>query len=156
MLKANKYFFMASRVARFFLIGFFLFSVAGIFLPLSAQAALVPCGTSANPEPCTVCHIAVMGNNIITYALRIMTYVGIAVIVAMGILYIVSTGDEGMMKTAKGGIVAALVGFAILLGAWLMVNTTLRILSVESIEGLTISSRGFGFTCDTASSVNSP
>ena len=147
---------MVSCLARFLFFGIFLFSVAGFLSPLSAQAALVPCGTSTNPEPCTICHIAVMGNGIIAYALQIMTYVGIAVIVAMAILYIVSTGDEGMMKTAKGGIVAALIGFAILLGAWLIVNTTLRILSVESIEGLTVTSSGFGFTCDTASSTNVP
>lgn len=143
---------MTSRLAHLFFFGFFLFSVAGIFSPVSVQAApLVPCGTSANPEPCTICHIAVMGNGIIAYALRIMTYVGIAVIVAMAILYIVSTGDEGMMKTAKSGIVAALIGFAILLGAWLIINTTLRILSAENIPGLTITSSGFGFTCDTTS-----
>ena len=83
-----------------------------------------------------------------------MTFIAIAVIVAMAIFYIVSTGNEGMMQTAKGGITAALVGFAIMLAAWLIVNTTLRIFTA-TIPGLTVSSTGFSFTCDTTSSAGS-
>lgn len=86
-----------------------------------------------------------------------MTFVAIAVIVAMGIFYIVSTGDEGMMQTAKGGIKAALIGFAVMLAAWLIVNTVLNILAVKDTDpkdplfGLR-KSGAFTFSCDTTSS----
>ena len=151
---------MTSHLTRFFFLGLLVFSFLGT-APLPATAAgLVPCGrtigTAEEQQPCTVCHIVVLGNNIVAYGLKLMTYAGLAVIVAMAIFYIVSTGDEGMMKTAKSGITAALIGFAVLLGAWLIVNTTLRILSVDKIEGLTISSSGFGFTCDTSSTTQKP
>ncbi len=129
-------------------------------LPLPAGAAIVPCGRSSNDapaeekKPCTICHLVVGGNRIIKWGLTVMTFIAIAVIVAMAIFYIVSTGNEGMMQTAKGGITAALVGFAIMLAAWLIVNTTLRIFTA-TIPGLTVSSTGFSFTCDTTSSAGS-
>jgi hypothetical protein len=147
---------MSHFLARLFLFGFFVFSLAPVALPLPAEAALVPCGrssgTAAEMAPCTVCHLVVGGKGLIDYGLKTMTFVAIAIIVAMAILYIVSTGDEGMMGTAKNGIKAALIGFAVMLGAWLIVNTTLRILSAQ-IPGLTNTGGAFSFTCDTASSV---
>lgn len=149
---------MLFRSSRFFFFGFFLFSVFSAFTPLAAEAALVPCGrsagTAAEQAPCTVCHVIVGGKGVIDYGLKIMTFVAIAVIVAMAILYIISTGDDGMMSTAKGGIKAAFIGFAVMLSAWLIVSTTLRILSAD-IAGLTISSSGFSFSCDTVSSARS-
>lgn len=131
-----------------------------VFAPLSVKAALIPCArsgadaTAAEQKPCTVCHIVIGGKGIIDYGLKIMTYAAIAVIVAMAIFYIVSTGDEGMMQTAKGGIKAALIGFAVMLAAWLIVNTTLKILSAK-VSGLGITSSGFSFSCDTSSSAGS-
>lgn len=142
---------------RFFFLGLFLFSFfTTAILPLPATAAIVPCGrsgadaTADEKKPCTICHLVVGGNRIIEWGLKVMTFVAIAVIVAMAILYIVSTGNEGLMKTAKGGITAALAGFAIMLGAWLIVNTTLRILTAK-VPGLAVSSGGFSFSCDTTS-----
>lgn len=153
---------MTSRLARFSFIGFFSFSFLLVSLPLPSDAALVPCGrssgTAAEMAPCTVCHLVLGGKGVIDWGLRVMTYIAIAVIVAMGIMYIVSAGDEGMMKTAKGGIVASLVGFAVMLGAWLIVNTVITILAVDESAGKPLSglrsSGAFTFTCDTASKVN--
>lgn len=145
---------------RLFFLSLFLFSfLVSISFPSLANAAIVPCGrseddsTTANideSKPCTICHLVIGGNKIINWGLKVMTYVALAVIVAMAILYIVSTGNEGLMKTAKGGLVAALAGFAIMLAAWLIVNTTLRVLTAK-VPGLVASKTGFGFTCDTTS-----
>lgn len=85
------------------------------------------------------------------WGLKVMTFVALAVIVAMAIFYIVSAGNEGMMTTAKSGIKAAFVGFAVMLSAWLIISTTLRIFSA-TIPGLGITSSGFSFSCDTTSS----
>jgi len=73
----------------------------------------------------------------------------------MAILYIVSIGNEGMMSTAKGGIKAALVGFAVMLSAWLIVNVVLTLLvNNDFLDGIKQGS-AFTFTCDTASSTGS-
>lgn len=145
---------------RLFFLSLFLFSFfVSISFPSPANAAIVPCGRSEDDpatanidetKPCTICHLVIGGNKVIDWGLKVMTYVALAVIVAMAILYIVSTGNEGLMKTAKGGLVAALAGFAIMLAAWLIVNTTLRVLTAK-VPGLVASKTGFGFTCDTTS-----
>lgn len=143
---------------RFFFSFFFLFSVVLGALPsvVSAQG-IVPCGknsgTAAEQAPCTVCHLIIGADGLIKWGLRVMTVIGLAVMVGMAVFYIVSAGDEGMMKTAKSGIVAVLIGFTVMLTAWLIVNTTLRIFSA-SIPGLTVSSTGFSFYCDAVSNVN--
>jgi len=149
---------------RIFFLSFFLFSFLLTFAPLSADAALIPCGrNSDDPDtittnemaPCTICHIIVGGAGLITWGLGIMTVVAICVIVAMAILYIVSAGYDGLMTTAKGGIKASLIGFAVILGAWLIVNVVLTMLSVDRgagkpLAGL-IQTNAFTFTCDTTS-----
>ncbi|MFZ2187932.1 MAG: hypothetical protein WAV46_04905, partial [Candidatus Moraniibacteriota bacterium] len=73
-------------------------------------------------------------------------------IVAMAIFYIVSTGDEGMMSTAKSGIKAAMIGFAVMLSAWLIVNVILTLLvNTQFLSGIK-KNGAFTFSCDTTSS----
>lgn len=153
---------MSSRLIFSFV---FFFSLVLTSLPLPTSAAsIIPCGrtgadaTAEEKVPCTLCHIVIGGKRIIDYGLKIMTVVAIAVIVAMAIFYIVSTGDEGMMTTAKGGIKAAFIGFAVMLGAWLLVNVTLMVLSADTktsgkpLAGNLVQTSLFQFQCDTSSS----
>jgi hypothetical protein len=79
-------------------------------------------------------------------------------LVIAGIVYIVSAGDEGMMTTAKGLLKNAVIGFAIILGAWLIVNTVLWIIGTKEKEhpeggtlGIQIDSWN-NFSCSTQSS----
>lgn len=126
-------------------------------MPSPADAALVPCGrssgTAAEMSPCTVCHLVVGAKNLMDWGLKVMTFFALAVIVAMAIMYIVSTGDQGMMGTAKSGITAALAGFAIMLSAWLIVSTFLWIFGATIAgPGFTKTANSFEFTCSTVSS----
>lgn len=133
------------------------------FVPAEAEAAgLVPCGrnegTSAEQAPCTVCHVIVGGVGVIKWGLSIMTVIGITVAFAMAVLYVISAGDEGMMSKAKDGIKAVLVGFAIMLSAWLIVNIVLTILvdpedTSKPLGGL-VQDGTFSFSCDVSSNVN--
>ena len=130
------------------------------------SSSLVPCGRSIDDsntaevetDPCTICHIIVGGNRLMTWGRNIMSIIAITVIVAMGILYIVSAGNEGMMKTAKSGMMAALVGFAIMLSAWLIVNVVMNVLVDKGSPdkpflGLMQDGK-FYFYCDTRSNGN--
>lgn len=133
----------------------------------SSGKGLVPCGrtvddptTAINEDaPCTICHLVLGVEGIIQWGLKVMTYIAIAVIVAMAILYIVSAGNEGLMETAKKGITASLVGFAVMLGAWLIVNTVITIFADTSDSSkplATLRSNGaFRFTCDVQSNAGS-
>jgi hypothetical protein len=84
--------------------------------------------------------------------MQIMTVTAIAVIVAMALFYIVSTGNEGMMSIAKGGIKASLIGFAVMLAAWLLVNVVLTLLVNSTFIGGIKQGSTFTFSCDSGSS----
>lgn len=121
-----------------------LFASTLFLLPLApAEAGLIPCGLTTDDTnqagdqtvKCTLCHLVVGINGIIVFLRNIMSAVAVAIIVAMAFIYITSAGDEGRMRFAKGGITAALIGFAIILLAWVIVNF---ILSIKDTSGTSI------------------
>lgn len=92
----------------------------------SAQAALVQCGNSSVfDERCKLCHLIEGMDKIIDWGMQILVVCALLGIVAGGIMYIISAGNSGMMESAKGLIKQALWGVVIVLGAWVIVNTTL-------------------------------
>jgi len=152
---------MVFSFSKVVLLFFVVFTIGFSSLPSSASAALIPCGrssgTAAETAPCTICHVVVGGKGLIDWGLSIMTVVAITILFAMAVLYVISAGDEGMMGTAKGGIKAALIGFAVMLSAWLIVNIILTILvdnndTTKPLGGL-VSNGTFVFQCDTTSNV---
>lgn len=139
-----------SLMKRFFF-SFALFVT--VALPMSSvEAAFVPCGTSESDTPCTLCHIVIMGKGIMDWGMQVMVAIGLVVITAMGIMYIVSAGDEGRIKNAKSGIKTSLIGVSVMLGAWLIVNTLLLLVAQETdasknpIVGL-YTTNGYTFSC---------
>ncbi len=129
----------------------------------SCSSGLVPCGrkcdnpNTANDEtkPCTLCHFIIGFWNLIHYAFRIMVYVGLAALVAAGIMYIVSTGNEKMIETAKTFIKNILTGFAIVLLAWVMIFSVMRYLLVKSDLGIKKADGWTKFECSTETETTS-
>jgi len=73
-------------------------------------------------------------------------------IVIGGILYIISAGNSGMMEMGKNAVKQALWGVVIVLGAWVIVNTTLLVIGLN-LSGDLKATSWYDFTCDTTSSV---
>ncbi len=133
------------------------------------SGGLVPCGRNhddGNPSngdetaPCTLCHLVVGVQRIIQWLMHLITYIAIAALVAAGIFYIVSAGNEKMLEMAKGYIKAILTGFAVALAGWVLVNYTLYLFSVTSqeggfVRGLTSGQHWWEFYCDTTSDLGS-
>lgn len=127
--------------------------------PLSA-AGLVPCGRNSGSSeemiPCTLCHIIVGAKRVMDWGMRVMIAFGLVIITAMGVWYIISTGNPGMINQAKSGITSTLFGVAVMLGAWLIVHTVLLLFAQETdatknpIVGLRVTN-GFNFSCSTQS-----
>lgn len=137
-----------NQIKIFSLISLSLF-LSILFLPFFSQAALVPCGRDGQGM-CTLCHLIIGIKGLIDYGMNIMVFVAIIMIVISGIIYIISSGDEGMMGTAKGLLKNTLIGFALILGAWLIVNTTMWILGTRNDLG--IQKQGWtNFSCSTVS-----
>lgn len=100
----------------------------------SAQAAgIVPCGTDSTM--CTLCDLFVGIHNIINWGFGVMVFVALAGITVAGVLYIVSAGDEGLKTTSKNLMKNVLIGFSLVLLAWVIVNTTLWLIGASDISG---------------------
>jgi len=133
------------------------YSVVGIvalFGLLSSPSALaqglVPCGTNANPEMCTLCDLIVGIDGIIDYVLAILGFVGFLMLVVAGIMYLVSGGNQSLVGAAKKAIFAGLAGFAIVLLAWVVINTVIiYLLPVSEENNIGIKVNGWSnFSCD--------
>ncbi|KKR20455.1 MAG: hypothetical protein UT50_C0017G0015 [Candidatus Moranbacteria bacterium GW2011_GWA2_39_41] len=120
-----------------------LFLLMTLFLsPVVALAAdgttgsaggLIPCGNNVNgvKDPCTLCHFIIGFQNLVNFMLKLVVTVAFVGIFVSGVLYIISSGDDGMMTTAKKALTASLIGFAIVMGAWLIVNVVLWVFSAD-------------------------
>jgi hypothetical protein len=91
-----------------------------------------------------------------------MVVVAITLITAMGILYIISAGNPGMISRAKQGLWAVLIGVVIMLTAWLMINTVLTLVASSDVIngngnflGLKRGDGAFGLSCSTTSTAGS-
>jgi len=123
-------------------------------LPIAASASgLVPCGGPSNP--CTLCHLITGISGVILTIRNIMFFVGLAIITAMGAMYVLSGGDSKMMETAKGGIKATLIGIVVILASWFIVNTVMfYVFAAKEDLGVGATFKGvdgFQFECNTAS-----
>ncbi len=98
------------------------------FLPVITKAAgFVPCGGSGEPE-CEACHFVKMANDIITWLIGILFIVFAIVLVVSGFMMVISGGKPEAKTNAKNKITNAFVGLVIVLSAWLLVDTLMRVL----------------------------
>jgi len=116
------------------------------------QADDVGTKDSVENAPCTLCHLVIGVKRLVDWALMIMTYFAMVVIVAMGILYIVSVGNPKLTGMAKEGLKATLFGFALMLLIWLFVAVVLVTLA-RPLSDFKTGAFWWQFTCSTKSNV---
>ncbi|MCX6765965.1 MAG: pilin [Candidatus Moranbacteria bacterium] len=138
---------MTKRFSLLLLVIFF-----SLFLAFTANAAgIVPCATTENPAPCTLCHFIIGFWKLIDYGFKIFVFVALAGLVIAGLVYIFSAGNEGMMETAKNFIKHILFGFGIILAAWLLIYVVMTYFAVKSDLGIGKTAWN-KFECETKSS----
>lgn len=108
----------------------FLFILAISFFPTVSRAALVPCGRTGQPM-CTLCDFIIGIKGLIDYGFKIMVVVALAMLIITGVIYTISAGNEGMMTMAKDRLKNVLIGFTIILGAWLIINTVMWVMGTR-------------------------
>ena len=126
---------------------FVLFFAVLNFSP--AHAAIVPCGTATSP--CTLCHMLTGFKNLIDWVKNLVFTAAILGVTVGGVLYAVSSGSSKMMETAKNFITASLVGFALTLCGWLIVNTVMLTISAQPNLGVG-ATNWYTFKCNDSSS----
>ncbi|MDO8529610.1 MAG: pilin [bacterium] len=124
-----------------------------VLFPATSHAALVPCGRSdQGGTMCTLCDLVVGVKGLIDFGFKIMVIVAIVMITIAGVLYIISTGETSMMENAKGMLKNTLIGFAIILGGWLMINTLMWVMGTKGagdkggVLGINVTN-WYTFTC---------
>ncbi len=113
------------------LIGLFFIGVTPAF------AAIVPCDgvSSGGGKACQACHFVQLGNNILKWIIGIMASVCALVIAYAGFLMVMAGGDSGNISEAREMITNTVIGFIILLSAWLVVDTVLKMFVGDTLPG---------------------
>ncbi len=88
-------------------------------------AGLVPCGGFSDSAMCTACDFVVMAQNIMKWFVAISASIVALVFALGGMKMVMSAGNTGAVSEAKEMMTNSVIGFLILLGAWLIVNTVL-------------------------------
>lgn len=104
--------------------------------PTGNSGGIVPCGSgNSQSGACTLCSLIIGIYNLIQWGRNILLTISVVMIFIAGVMYIVSAGT-GLAEQAKKALSAALVGFTVVLTAWLIIATVMWILSANNDLGI--------------------
>ncbi len=84
----------------------------------------------ANPGGCTICHLGVLVINITSFLIKFVAIPLAGLLIAIGgITLLISGGSESMVKRGKQTLTYSIAGIAIVLLAWLAVDTIIKVLT---------------------------
>ena len=118
----------------------FFLIIIGLMLPMFVWAQgilsgpIVPCGTKANPTPCTLCDIFRMMQTIITFIGAGIFVIAMIFIAVGGVITLTSAGSPDKVGQGKAMITSAIIGIIIALLSWVIINEVLIAVS-GSMQG---------------------
>lgn len=102
-----------------------------------AQGPLVPCGSTAYPEPCSICHFGALAINLTNFLMYYVALPVTALLVAIGgIMLLIAGPSETLRSRGKDILKATIIGILIVFLAWLLVDTLIKILTNDWSEGV--------------------
>lgn len=117
-----------NKTMRIFLLTFVVFSIFALPVAVTAQG-LVPCGGAGQPE-CQACHLVILADTIIDFLITISAAIGAILFALAGLKMATSGGNETAVSDAKKSMTNIVIGFIILLAAWLIVDTIMKTFAV--------------------------
>ena len=124
----------------------FLICILLSFPFVSYAKGIVPCG-GPDEDPCNICYLISGVRDLINWGLGILITVALLAIFISGVMYLVSTGDPGMMESAKNFMKSALIGTVVFLAAWLIVNLVITWILPGNISRVTGKLNWFEIDC---------
>ena len=110
--------------------------VTSLIYPSAARAqdGFVTCeGTPS--DPCDLCHVVQTSHNILEFLVIIAVVIVILVIVYAGFQMAISAGNVQAKEDAKKYLVNGILGLILVLAAWLIVDTLMKIVVDEDVQG---------------------
>ncbi len=108
----------------------------------------MPCGGAGEP-PCQLCHLFVMLDSVLDFIiLRLTPIVAVLMLVISGVMFMVANfsgaemlpggaqGGPQLLSQAKKTLTAAAFGLVIIFSAWIIINTFLGFIGVNTWTGL--------------------
>jgi hypothetical protein len=92
-------------------------------------APLVPCEGAT----CQTCDLIKLGNNIVEWLVKIMATVCAIVVAVAGFKMVTAGGDSGAISEAREMITNVVVGFIMLLSAWLVIDTVMKMFLSDTV-----------------------
>ena len=100
-----------------------IFFLAAVSMPEFATAQLVTC----QGVDCNACSLVDMVNGIVNFLITICVVIAVVMLAVAGFKLLTSGGNSSAAQEAKGLFTNVVIGFIIVLSAWLIVDTILRI-----------------------------
>lgn len=132
-----------------------LVSVALLSLPSFTFAqGFIQCGYE---RMCNACDVITTTNTIINWLFGILAMLAVISLVVAGFRLVVSGGNVSAWKQAKQMFTNVIIGFVIVLSAWLIVDTIMKgMLDPEFKAGFGMWNSLDGVNCDTGNSIDIP
>jgi len=108
-----------------------------LFAPLLAQAfSLIPCGgySTASTAPCTINDFFYLIARLINWLITVGGIYAVFHIIISGFRMVISQGNQEAVKKAQEGVANAIIGFALVLAAFLIVNTVVNSLLLSKCK----------------------
>ncbi len=116
---------------RFFFVSMMLGII--VFLPSAfVQADIVPC---QGPD-CQACNLVELGQNLLTWFIGIMASFIALMFAIGGLKMVMSGGNTESVSKARSIMSSSIIGFFILLAAWLIVDTVMKLFVDEAQVGV--------------------
>jgi hypothetical protein len=110
----------------------------GLFMllpSLAVAAGLVPCGGPGEPE-CQACHITQLINNVVAWLFVVFSIVAAIMIAIAGMKMVTGGSNPGTLESAKQTLTNIIIGFIILMGGWIIVDTLMKALVSGQVYGI--------------------
>lgn len=82
--------------------------------------------STCNGPDCDYCDVTAMIEKVIRWLVLVLTIIGALLFVYAGFIYTSSRGDVGRTKKGKDMLVSVIVGFIVLLSAWMIIDVIMK------------------------------
>ena len=96
-----------------------------------SAAGLVPCGGAEPEKPCQTCDVVLLTNNVVAWLVMILGTIAAILIVVAGVRLVTSGGNMSAKEAAKSSMTNLLIGYLIVLSAWLVLDYGLKALLIQ-------------------------